>query len=394
MKKIGLMALSFSLILGLNANVLATEGNTIQEGAEVTTETNQVETSSFVKPESDVVYSLEEAPEMKYTKEIGGVVFSNYLNHNERKATNSLGEEITIYEVRIGLNGCMKSEVDGTEFINFMSLPFNSVNGVYLKEFGKIEDPSVDYNFYKTGVPALIDSEKDTFSYLSKKGVKAYAPERNEDGTYPAGLTWEFDLANSDFYNVGKGFRTTQFIRVNQGNNVYYYAVTIANDNSYLIEVATPTDSTIYVNGEVVSFDAYNINSNNYFKLRDVAHVLRKTEKKFEVQWNPSVTTQVNGETVRGAIDLFSNITYTIVGGEMKLGDGKVKDAVLTNSPILKDGVLVSSPDDQKLTGYNINGNNYFKLRDLGQLFDFNVSWDGELNSIIINTAESYDPSN
>ena len=78
----------------------------------------------------------------------------------------------------------------------------------------------------------------------------------------------------------------------------------------------------------------------------------------------------------------------------MKLGDGKVKDAVLTNSPILKDGVLVSSPDDQKLTGYNINGNNYFKLRDLGQLFDFNVSWDGELNSIIINTAESYDPSN
>ena len=394
MKKIGLMALSFSLILGLNANVLATEGNTIQEGAEVTTETNQVETSSFVKPESDVVYSLEEAPEMKYTKEIGGVVFSNYISHNERKATNSLGEEITIYEVRIGLNGCMKSEVDRTEFINFMSLPFNSVNGVYLKEFGKIEDPSVDYNFYKTGVPALIDSEKDTFSYLSKKGVKAYAPERNEDGTYSAGLTWEFDLANSDFYNVGKGFRTTQFIRVNQGNNVYYYAVTIANDNSYLIEVATPTDSTIYVNGEVVSFDAYNINSNNYFKLRDVAHVLRKTEKKFEVQWNPSVTTQVNGETVRGAIDLFSNITYTIVGGEMKLGDGKVKDAVLTNSPILKDGVLVSSPDDQKLTGYNINGNNYFKLRDLGQLFDFNVSWDGELNSIIINTAESYDPSN
>ena len=63
MKKIGLMALSFSLILGLNANVLATEGNTIQEGAEVTTETNQVETSSFVKPESDVVYSLDLAAE-------------------------------------------------------------------------------------------------------------------------------------------------------------------------------------------------------------------------------------------------------------------------------------------------------------------------------------------
>ena len=394
MKKISLAVLSLSLILGLSVNAYATqEGNIIQENEENTNQTEVVDTLPFEKPESDVVYSLDEVPEMKYTKEIGGVTFSNYLNHNERKVTNSVGEEITIYEVRIGLNGCMRSDAENTEFINFMSLPFNSINRVFLKEVGQVDNPCVDYNFYKTGTPILIDSEKDTFSYLSKKGVKAYAPERNEDGTYPAGLTWEFDLSNSDFYEVGKGFKTTQFIRVNQGENVYYYCVTIANDNSYLIEVATPTDSTIYVNGEVVSFDAYNINSNNYFKLRDVAYVLRKTEKKFEVQWNPSVTTEVNGETVRGAIDLFSKITYTIVGGEMKLGDGTTKDAVLTNSPILKDGKLVSSPDDQKLTGYNINGNNYFKLRDLGQLFDFNVSWDGELNSIIINTAESYDPT-
>jgi hypothetical protein len=55
----------------------------------------------------------------------------------------------------------------------------------------------------------------------------------------------------------------------------------------------------------------------------------------------------------------------------------------------LKDGAKVT-----KLVGYNISDNNFFKLRDLGELFDFNVSWDGKLNTIIINTSESYDPSN
>lgn len=389
MKKFSLLMLSLSLILGVTSNVYATQGLETQNTEVMSDEI----VLPFEKPESDVVYSLEEAPEMKFTKQVGGVTFSNYLNHNERKVNNSLGEEITIYEVRIGLNGCMRSEAENTEFINFMSSPFNSTNLVYQKEVGEVKDPCEDYNFYKTGVPALIDSENDTFSYLSKRGIKAYSSDKNEDGTWPIGLTWEFDLNNSDFYDVGDDFKTIQFIRVNQGDLVYYYIVTIENNLSYLVETANPTDSTIYVNGEVVSFDAYNINGNNYFKLRDVAYVLRKTEKKFEVEWNPSVSTVINGQTIRGAIDLFSNRIYTIVGGEMKLGDGVSKDAVLTTSPILKDGELISSSENQKLTGYNIEGNNYFKLRDLGQLFDFNVSWDGELNSIIINTAESYDPT-
>ena len=61
--------------------------------------------------------------------------------------------------------------------------------------------------------------------------------------------------------------------------------------------------------------------------------------------------------------------------------------AVISSQKIMLDG------NKADVTAYNINGNNYFKLRDLGQLFDFNVSWDGELNSIIINTAESYDPT-
>ena len=61
---------------------------------------------------------------------------------------------------------------------------------------------------------------------------------------------------------------------------------------------------------------------------------------------------------------------------------------VPTDDPILKDGRLVTN-----LAGYNIRGNNYFKLRDLGMLFDFNVSWDAARNAVVINTSQSYDPT-
>ena len=40
-----------------------------------------------------------------------------------------------------------------------------------------------------------------------------------------------------------------------------------------------PTSSIVLVNGEAVSFQAYNIGDNNYFKLRDIAFVLSGTEK-------------------------------------------------------------------------------------------------------------------
>ena len=48
-------------------------------------------------------------------------------------------------------------------------------------------------------------------------------------------------------------------------------------------ETATPMRSTVYVNGEAIAFEAYNIGGANYFKLRDLAFVLNGTEKQFDV---------------------------------------------------------------------------------------------------------------
>lgn len=49
---------------------------------------------------------------------------------------------------------------------------------------------------------------------------------------------------------------------------------------------ALPTSSKVLVNGSEKAFDAYSIEGNNYFKLRDLAFVLNGTGKQFEVTWD------------------------------------------------------------------------------------------------------------
>ncbi len=135
-----------------------------------------------------------------------------------------------------------------------------------------------------------------------------------------------------------------------------------------------PTASKIYVDGKEMQFEAYNIDDNNHFKLRDIAKAISGSEKQFEVSWD--------GE--KSAINLISNSPYTEVGGELVLGDGTIKKAQQSTASIYKDGQAMG------FTAYTINDNNYFELRDIGQIFNFDVSWDAETNSILIETDKEY----
>jgi hypothetical protein len=138
--------------------------------------------------------------------------------------------------------------------------------------------------------------------------------------------------------------------------------------------VAKPTAATVFVNGTRVSFDAYGIDNNNYFKLRDVAYVLAGTETRFSVEWDGK----------NDAIALTKGKAYEPVGGEMTAGSKGDKTALPTKSRIMLDGA------DADFTAYNIGGNNYFKLRDIGAAFDFGVDWDGASNAIAISTDKDY----
>ena len=153
---------------------------------------------------------------------------------------------------------------------------------------------------------------------------------------------------------------------------VMILTMTVSADSSN--QIAKPMTSRVLVNDLHIYFEAYNVNDNNYFKLRDIAEAIDGTEKQFEVEWD---------EKIR-VISLSSGKSYTSLGGELNKGDGKEKSCILNSSKIYKDKKEID------LRAYNIAGNNYFMLRDLGRAFDFGVNWDDESKTIIIDTSIAY----
>ena len=101
--------------------------------------------------------------------------------------------------------------------------------------------------------------------------------------------------------------------------------------------------------------------------------MLNGTEKQFEVGWDNASKT----------ITLTSGSAYTANGSEMAKGSG-TQSASVSASKLLIDGKEVS------LTAYTIGGNNYFKLRDIGQAFDFGIGWDNASKTITIDTSTGY----
>lgn len=139
---------------------------------------------------------------------------------------------------------------------------------------------------------------------------------------------------------------------------------------------AVPTASKVLVNGKEIPFQAYNIEGNNYFKLRDLAMALNGTGKGFSVSW----------DNIRKVIMLKSNAAYIPVGGELatpQKGTG-------SKSVPEKDVTLYVDGDRYDFFAYVIDGNTYFMLRDIGQLFDFGVNWNGMKKCIEIDTQKGY----
>lgn len=139
---------------------------------------------------------------------------------------------------------------------------------------------------------------------------------------------------------------------------------------------AKPSTHKIYVDGERANVAAYEINDNNYFKLRDVAAILSGTDAQFEVTWDEASQT----------ITLTDGHAYTTVGGEMGSIPAANQTAEDSTAIVYRDGTQVH------YTGYNINDNNYYKLRDIAADFDFGVTWDNDTQSVLITTTEGYTP--
>ena len=138
-----------------------------------------------------------------------------------------------------------------------------------------------------------------------------------------------------------------------------------------------PTSQKLTVDGVEKKTEIYNINGSNYFKLRDVAALLTNTGCAFAVDYDQAsntvvVTTCENYTPIKGDLTMPSEADM----------QAKAATAVESKQSIMIDGVLVSD-----MSVYNLGGNNFFKLRDLGDKVGFAVDYSEATRTMLVYTA-------
>ncbi|MCD8089551.1 MAG: phosphodiester glycosidase family protein [Clostridiales bacterium] len=167
--------------------------------------------------------------------------------------------------------------------------------------------------------------------------------------------------ASSMLYSSDRGFIQSA------GRNLASIFVIVdkyETDNSL---VAEPSAVNVKAGGSVFNVQAYNIDNNNYFKLRDIAYMLKDTENKISVGWDAEANTIT---VTSGSTDDFSG--YSMAEEVVRT------KAALSSSAVVVNGTAAS------LTAYNIDGSNYFKLRDIAELIGVSVSWDQTSSTITL----------
>lgn len=75
----------------------------------------------------------------------------------------------------------------------------------------------------------------------------------------------------------------------------------------------------------------------------------------------------------------------SVIFGGVGIASGVIATPLTESSQkVTLDGQAVS------LEGYNINGSNYFKLRDLGKAMDFGVTWNNDSRTVEIDSSTGY----
>ena len=135
------------------------------------------------------------------------------------------------------------------------------------------------------------------------------------------------------------------------------------------------SNQPLKVDGKAVACEAYNINDENYFKLRDMAMLLNGTAAQFSVGYD---------EAAR-AVKIVTGEAYVPVGGELELGEDKSDTARISAQT-----VYINGKERSDLTAYNIGGekgNNYFRLKDLGKALGFGVKYDEDTRTVLVSSV-------
>lgn len=135
---------------------------------------------------------------------------------------------------------------------------------------------------------------------------------------------------------------------------------------------AQTSSAAVTVDGKSVDVEGYTVNYSNYYKIRDIAMVLRSTASQFNVGWDESLS----------AITISTGEKYQIVGGELESSSiNTTNDIQESTAPIYVNGI------QHDVTCYNINGYTYFKIRDIADMVGFEVNWNEEQQLVEIITG-------
>jgi len=191
---------------------------------------------------------------------------------------------------------------------------------------------------------------------LSGTVLKCESVKKNDFSSYAA-LPYE-DIFDDDFYEGDYPNRT----KLQNFINKYAFQTHIN---------VRPATAKVSVDGNAVDLSGIFVNESNYYKIRDVAMVLSTGVNRFSISW----------DSARSAISLTTGKKYVPVGGELS-GDVDLANAIVeqTNAKIIVNGV------EHTIEAYNINGNNYFKIRDISGLVGFDVGWDNATGTVTISS--------
>jgi predicted acyl esterase len=137
---------------------------------------------------------------------------------------------------------------------------------------------------------------------------------------------------------------------------------------------ATKTNNPLLLDGQETLFPAVKVGGYNWIKLRDFAMLLNGTAKQFSVAYDPAT----------GIIDIRTGSAYQPVGDELtdKLMD--IENALASPQKLRVNGEFVD------VAAYNINGYNYFRVRDLAIILNFAVIYNEETGEITLDFANPY----
>ena len=134
------------------------------------------------------------------------------------------------------------------------------------------------------------------------------------------------------------------------------------------------TNQNLTVDGKAVICEIYNINDSNYFKLRDLAFLLNGTGSQFSVGYDESSRT----------VSIVTGGAYVPNGSELVIGEDKASTAQPSSQAL-----LINAQRRTDLSVFNIGGNNYFKLRDLGTALGFDVDYNDATRTMIVNSRSA-----